>query len=109
MQKQQFKRPGSDGNVITNNDASVEAATVLKGPILQHVLDLVGPGEWRFVAEVSSEFMTTYRQVASTQPFGYLFDQEMRLAEDFVLREEEEDKFWCLCPKTVFCEPQHTT
>eukprot|EP00953_Heterococcus_sp_UTEX-ZZ885_P006432 3936-Heterococcus_DN1.PRE.1 len=109
MQKQHFKRPRFDGDVITNKDASVEAATVLRGPILQHVLGLVGPGEWRFVAEVSSEFMTTYRQVALTQPFGYLFDQEMRLAEDFVLREEKEDKFWCLCPKTVFCEPQHTT
>jgi hypothetical protein len=73
------------------------------------VLDLVGPGEWRFVAEVSTEFMTTYRKVAPTQSLVYVFDQEVRHADEFEPGEEEEDSYWHLCPKKVLCEPQHTT
>jgi hypothetical protein len=83
--------------------------------VLRHVLDLVGPGEWRFVAEVSSLFKAAYEKVPATQPTVYMFCHGANRAELAPCADPlpcyrlDESGYWVSKLSKTLCEPQHTT
>jgi hypothetical protein len=60
--KNSLKKQRCAGDATSSNNTK----DVLSGHVLRHVLDLVSPGEWRFVAEVSSLFIAAYEKVPAT-------------------------------------------
>jgi hypothetical protein len=112
MQEGQSKHQRRAGDAISSNSTT----HVLSGGVLRHVLDLVGPGEWRFVAEVSSLFKAAYEKVPATQPSVYLFCHEDNHTEMLAPGTDPLPSYWLDATgywvskfSKAFCEPQHTT